>query len=85
MVVVNTRPGRAFSPLEDLIQAIGMSGSFCLPATGRSVGCIPSRTWPRTNGLLSPASGKLKGASRRYIMHALDASLKRLRTEWIDL
>ena len=30
-------------------------------------------------------AGKLKGASRRYIMHAVEASLKRLRTDWIDL
>ena len=28
---------------------------------------------------------RLKGASRRYIMAAVDASLKRLRTDWIDL
>ena len=27
----------------------------------------------------------LKGASSPYIMHAVDASLRRLRTEWIDL
>ncbi|HLI11222.1 MAG TPA: aldo/keto reductase [Alphaproteobacteria bacterium] len=27
----------------------------------------------------------LKGASRRYIMSAVEASLKRLRTDWIDL
>ncbi|MGE0096327.1 MAG: aldo/keto reductase [Alphaproteobacteria bacterium] len=27
----------------------------------------------------------LKGASRRYIMTAVEASLKRLRTDWIDL
>ncbi len=27
----------------------------------------------------------LKGASRRYIVHAVEASLKRLRTDWIDL
>ena len=26
-----------------------------------------------------------EGASRRYIMHAVEASLKRLRTDWIDL
>ena len=31
------------------------------------------------------AEGKLKGASRRYIMAAVEASLKRLRTDWIDL
>lgn len=27
----------------------------------------------------------MKGASRRYIMRAVEASLKRLRTDWIDL
>jgi aryl-alcohol dehydrogenase-like predicted oxidoreductase len=31
------------------------------------------------------AEGTLKGASRRYIMTAVEASLKRLRTDWIDL
>jgi aryl-alcohol dehydrogenase-like predicted oxidoreductase len=31
------------------------------------------------------ADGKLKGASRAYIMTAVEASLRRLRTEWIDL
>ncbi|MFO0996692.1 MAG: aldo/keto reductase [Alphaproteobacteria bacterium] len=30
-------------------------------------------------------AGVLKGASRRYIMSAVEASLKRLRTDWIDL
>lgn len=29
--------------------------------------------------------GKLKGASRRYIMTAVEDSLKRLKTDWIDL
>lgn len=29
--------------------------------------------------------GKLKGGSRRYIMLAVEASLKRLKTDWIDL
>jgi aryl-alcohol dehydrogenase-like predicted oxidoreductase len=29
--------------------------------------------------------GWLKGASRRYIMTAVEASLRRLRTDWIDL
>src|SRR5689334_13019066 len=29
--------------------------------------------------------GTMKGASRRYIMSAAEASLKRLRTDWIDL
>ena len=28
---------------------------------------------------------RLKGASRRYILDAVDASLQRLRTDWIDL
>jgi len=36
-------------------------------------------------GMEMDDSGKLTGASRRYIMHAVEASLKRLRTEWIDL
>jgi aryl-alcohol dehydrogenase-like predicted oxidoreductase len=30
-------------------------------------------------------AGTLKGASRRYIMSAVEASLKRLQTDWIDL
>ena len=31
------------------------------------------------------AEGKLQGSSRRYIMFAVEASLKRLKTDWIDL
>jgi len=30
-------------------------------------------------------AGMLKGASRRYIMSAVEASLRRLKTDWIDL
>ena len=30
-------------------------------------------------------SGTMKGASRRYIMTAVEASLKRLKTDWIDI
>ena len=30
-------------------------------------------------------AGTLKGASRRYIMTAVEASLRRMRTDWIDL
>jgi aryl-alcohol dehydrogenase-like predicted oxidoreductase len=30
-------------------------------------------------------AGRLKGASRRYIMQAVEASLRRLKTDWIDL
>jgi len=30
-------------------------------------------------------TGAMKGASRRYIMAAIEASLKRLHTDWIDL
>jgi aryl-alcohol dehydrogenase-like predicted oxidoreductase len=29
--------------------------------------------------------GRMRGASRRYIMSAVEASLKRLKTDWIDL
>lgn len=36
-------------------------------------------------GLPMDPAGKLRGASRRYIMSAVDASLRRLKTEWIDL
>ena len=36
-------------------------------------------------GLPMDDAGTLKGASRHYIMSAVDASLKRLKTDWIDL
>ena len=36
-------------------------------------------------GLPMDDAGKLKGASRGYIMHAVEASLKRLQTDWLDL
>lgn len=36
-------------------------------------------------GLPMDDSGQLKGASRRYIFSAVDASLDRLNTDWIDL
>ena len=36
-------------------------------------------------GLPMDGSDKLRGASRRYIMQAVEASLRRLNTDWIDL
>ena len=36
-------------------------------------------------GLPMDDAGALSGASRRYIMHAVEASLRRLKTDWIDL
>jgi len=36
-------------------------------------------------GLPMDAAGKLRGASRRYVMLAAEASLRRLKTDWIDL
>ena len=36
-------------------------------------------------GMKMNDAGTLKGASRRYIMQAVEASLRRLRTDWIDL
>ena len=36
-------------------------------------------------GLPMDDAGKLRGASRRYIMQAVEASLRRLKTDWIDL
>lgn len=36
-------------------------------------------------GLPMDQAGTRKGASRRYILSAIEASLKRLKTDWIDL
>ena len=36
-------------------------------------------------GLPMDEAGKLSGASRRYIMQAAEASLRRLKTDWIDV
>jgi aryl-alcohol dehydrogenase-like predicted oxidoreductase len=36
-------------------------------------------------GMPMDDDGKLKGASRSYVMTAVEASLKRLKTDWIDL
>ena len=36
-------------------------------------------------GLPMDGAAKLRGASRRYIMQAVEASLRRLKTDWIDL
>lgn len=36
-------------------------------------------------GLPMDNAGKLSGASRRYVMKAAEASLRRLKTDWIDL
>ena len=36
-------------------------------------------------GLPMDAAGTLRGASRRYIVQAVEASLRRLNTDWIDL
>jgi aryl-alcohol dehydrogenase-like predicted oxidoreductase len=36
-------------------------------------------------GMAMDDVGKLTGASRRYVMSEVEASLKRLRTDWIDL
>jgi aryl-alcohol dehydrogenase-like predicted oxidoreductase len=36
-------------------------------------------------GMQMDEAGKLKGASRRYIMSAVEESLRRLKTDWIDL
>ena len=36
-------------------------------------------------GLPMDNTGKMRGASRRYAMEAVEASLRRLKTDWIDL
>lgn len=36
-------------------------------------------------GMAMDEAGNLKGGSRRYIMSAIESSLRRLKTDWIDL
>jgi aryl-alcohol dehydrogenase-like predicted oxidoreductase len=36
-------------------------------------------------GMVMDQAGEMKGGSRRYIMSAVEDSLKRLKTDWIDL
>src|SRR3954468_12045177 len=36
-------------------------------------------------GMAMDDAGRLKGGSRRYLMAAVEDSLRRLRTDWIDL
>ncbi len=36
-------------------------------------------------GMVMDEAGEKKGGSRRYIMEAVEASLRRLKTDWIDL
>ena len=39
----------------------------------------------RRGGYQKDKDGRLMGGSRRYIMSAVEASLRRLKTDWIDL
>ena len=64
---------------------------------GGSETCLGENLGPRRKdiflatkfgGPMDPAeekNGTLRGCSRRYIMQAVEASLKRLKTDWIDL
>jgi aryl-alcohol dehydrogenase-like predicted oxidoreductase len=60
---------------------------------GGSETCLGENLGPRRKDIFlaskfgSPMddSGTLRGASRKYIMSAVEASLKRLKTDWIDL
>ncbi len=60
---------------------------------GGSEQCLGEILGPRRKGIVLATkfgmpmddSGQLRGASRRYIMQAVEASLRRLRTDWIDL
>ena len=55
-------------------------------ALGRILGpCRKDIVLASKFGMAMDAAGKLKGASRGYIMSAVEASLKRLRTDWFDL
>jgi aryl-alcohol dehydrogenase-like predicted oxidoreductase len=60
---------------------------------GASEECLGNILGPRRKnivlatkfGLQMDGVGGLRGASRRYIMQAVEASLRRLKTDWIDL
>jgi aryl-alcohol dehydrogenase-like predicted oxidoreductase len=60
---------------------------------GGSEECLGRILGPRRNGVVlatkfglpMDASGKRRGASRRYVAEAAEASLRRLKTDWIDL
>jgi len=60
---------------------------------GGSETCLGENLGPRRKDIFlaskfgSPMdeAGTLRGASRKYIMSAVEASLKRLKTDWIDL
>ncbi len=53
---------------------------------GRILGPRRSRVVIATKfGSAMDDAGLLKGASRRYVMSAVEASLRRLKTDWIDL
>ena len=41
--------------------------------------------WRPSSACRWMAAGSLRGASRRYVMQAAEASLRRLKTDWIDL
>jgi aryl-alcohol dehydrogenase-like predicted oxidoreductase len=58
---------------------------------GGSEECLGQILGPRRRNVVLatkfglPMSGRLGGASARYIMQAAEASLRRLKTDWIDL
>ena len=60
---------------------------------GNSEACLGQILGDRRKGIVlatkfarpMDASGRFQGASRRYIMDEVEASLKRLKTDWIDL
>ena len=66
---------------------------YPVTSAGRSEELLGSALGRRRNdvivatkfGLPMDSAGKLRGASRRYIMSAVEASLRRLKTDWIDL
>jgi aryl-alcohol dehydrogenase-like predicted oxidoreductase len=71
--------------LIDTADVYGLKGGSeeCL---GRILGVRRKKVVLATKfGLPMDDSGRLRGASRRYVMHAAEASLRRLKTDWIDL
>jgi aryl-alcohol dehydrogenase-like predicted oxidoreductase len=72
----------------DVYGSFGGSGGY-----GASEEALGAVLGPRRNGIVLATkfampmneAGTLKGASRRYIVSAVEASLRRLKTDWIDL
>lgn len=75
--------GITFFDTADVYQSeLGSSEEFL----GRALGARRQDIVVTTKvGMAMDKEGRLRGGSRRYLMRAVEASLKRLNTDWIDL